>query len=216
MKRLLLDTSTQALIIILLDDNEVIDYVFKIVERNHSTILMPNISEILEKNNLKIKDIDEIIVGNGPGSYTGIRIGVTVAKTLSYTLNIPLKKVSTLKLLSVSLFEEAKFIGSLIDARRKNVFAALYKVNGGRLETVLEDKLYNYQSFLAKVIELTGNKDTFLISNDKLQNENDNFRFLKDVFNPKMVKYLDFETVEEIHSFVPNYQRMTEAEMNLK
>ena len=100
MKKLLIDTSSDALIILLFHDFEVIDYVFKMVKRDHSSVLMPNIDNLLIRNKLKIKEIDEVIVGYGPGSYTGVRIGVTVAKTLSYALKIPLKKVSSLQIMS--------------------------------------------------------------------------------------------------------------------
>jgi|SRR5690554_4949042 len=218
MKRLLIDTSTQALIIVLLDDFEVMDYIFKIVNRDHSTVLMPNIKNIIEKNNLDIKKIDEVIVGDGPGSYTGIRIGVTAAKTLSYALNIPLSKVSTLKLMSMSLADEAKYIAPIIDARRGNVFAGLYKVENNNLEIVLEDNLYNFNYFQNKIKKITGNSVVPFISNDDLVLNYDSFSFniFNNVFNPSLIKYLEFEHVKEPHKLVPNYKRLTEAEINLK
>lgn len=214
MKKLLIDTSSDALIILLFSDNEVIDYVFKMVKRDHSSVLMPNIDNLLSRNQVKIKDINEIIVGYGPGSYTGIRIGVTVAKTLSYTLNLSLKKISSLKIMAISLIDQAKYIAPMIDARRGNVFAALYKVEKNKLKVVLEDNLYNYLSFQEEVLELTKNEKLYYISNNKFV-ETDAILLLEDVFNPKLFKYMEYEEVDNIHTFVPNYLRKTEAEMNL-
>jgi tRNA threonylcarbamoyladenosine biosynthesis protein TsaB len=59
---------------------------------------MPLIKEILDTNNIGVKDLNEILVVNGPGSFTGVRIGVTIAKTLAYTLNIPIKTITSLEM----------------------------------------------------------------------------------------------------------------------
>lgn len=215
MKKLLIDTSSDALIILLFHDFEVIDYVFKMVKRDHSSVLMPNIDNLLIRNKLKIKEIDEVIVGYGPGSYTGVRIGVTVAKTLSYALKIPLKKVSSLQIMSASLIDKAKYIAPMIDARRGNVFSSLYKVENNKLQVVLEDKLYPFLSFHDEVLRLTNNENLYYISINQFVDMDVNFVLLDDVFNPQLFKYLDFIQVDNIHPFVPNYLRKTEAEMKL-
>ena len=86
----------------LLKDDEVINHEIKESINSHSIYTMPIIKELLDNNNLTTKDLKEIEVVNGPGSFTGVRIGVTIAKTLSYTLNIPIKTISSLECYALS------------------------------------------------------------------------------------------------------------------
>ncbi len=71
-------------------------------EYSHSIYTMPMIASLFDDNNLDIKDLEKIIVVNGPGSFTGIRIGLSIAKTISYALNIPIKTISSLKAYLIS------------------------------------------------------------------------------------------------------------------
>ena len=71
-------------------------------ECSHSIYTMPMIASLFDDNNLNIKDLEKIIVVNGPGSFTGIRIGLSIAKTISYALNIPIKTISSLKAYLIS------------------------------------------------------------------------------------------------------------------
>ena len=94
---LLLDTHNDKLTIIIYKDDKVLDMISKNDTKNHSEIFMPLLISLLEKNKMSIHDINEIIAIVGPGSFTGIRLGVTVAKTLAYTLNIPIKTLTSLE-----------------------------------------------------------------------------------------------------------------------
>ncbi len=220
MKKLLIDTSTQALILILSEELHVIDYLIDEVIKDHSSKLMPSIDLLLKRNKIDIQEIEEIIVANGPGSYTGVRIGVTVGKTLSYALNATLLKISTLKLMSANYMHQAKYIVPLIDARRGNVFAALYEVEQNKLQPILEDKLYSYLD-LIKLIKSHVKEDVLFVGIDalKLSVCDEQFHyaqtFIED-FNPNLIMSLDFEQVPDLHAFVPNYKRLAEAEINLK
>ncbi|HEY8364844.1 MAG TPA: tRNA (adenosine(37)-N6)-threonylcarbamoyltransferase complex dimerization subunit type 1 TsaB [Haloplasmataceae bacterium] len=220
MKRLLIDTSTQALILILANDQDVIDYLFENIERDHSTRLMPCIESIFVKNNVSVKDINEILVSYGPGSYTGIRIGVVVAKALCYALNIPLKYISTLRLMSASLKNKAKYIVPMIDARRGNVFASLYRVENNELINIISDDLYPYEKLLSDIKKYTQNDDIYFVSNKfpdyVIKDEKLHYELLIDHFDPQLLIQEKFINVDNLHFFVPNYKRLTEAEMNLK
>ena len=220
MKKLLIDTSTNSLVIILIDNDFVIDYIFEMIEKDHSRILMPKIAGLLQRNSLDINDIGGIIVANGPGSYTGLRIGVTVAKTLSYTLKLPLYKISTLRLMSASFINQAKYLVPLIDARRKNVFSCLFKVENNKLVLILDEKLYCYEVLLTLVKQHVKQEKVCFITDkaNDLYIENEQFQvnLLQDYFNPQLISNLAFIPVTNIHSFVPDYKRQTEAEMNLK
>lgn len=78
--------------------------------KSHSVILVPTIEEILKENKLDTKDLNEIIVVNGPGSFTGVRLGITVAKTLAYTLNIPIKTITSLEAIAIGIEEPNKIV----------------------------------------------------------------------------------------------------------
>ncbi len=97
MKTLFIDTHLNDIIVILLDNGKPVDKREVINKKNNSEFIFPAIKELIEGQKL-----DEIIVVNGPGSFTGVRLGVTIAKTLSYTLNIPIKTISSLEVSSIS------------------------------------------------------------------------------------------------------------------
>ena len=97
MNTLLLDTHLNDILVYLLEDGKVVDKVEVINKKNNSELLFPSVKKILDKYS-----IDEIIVITGPGYFTGVRLGVTIAKTLAYTLNIPIKCVTSLEASAVS------------------------------------------------------------------------------------------------------------------
>jgi len=120
---------------------------------------MPMIKEILETNNLTTKDLNQIEVVNGPGSFTGVRLGVTIAKSLSYTLNIPIKTITSLHAISLSA-DYGKKVVTLRDI--KGVYYGLFDENNNLLEPLnyLNNKEFtefiennNYQNILIEGIE---------------------------------------------------------------
>ena len=96
MYTLFIDTHSEKLLIGLLKDDKVLEEVSK-KEKSHSEHIMPTIETVLENNGVDVKDINKIIVINGPGSFTGVRLGVTIAKTLAYTLNATIYPISSLE-----------------------------------------------------------------------------------------------------------------------
>lgn len=97
MRTLYIDTHLNDLNIILFDNNEIVKEEHVINERNNSTLLMPSIAKVIDN-----EEFDEILVINGPGSFTGVRLGVTVAKTLAYTMNKKIKAISYLDAMHAS------------------------------------------------------------------------------------------------------------------
>ena len=122
---LFLDTSSKKLVVALVKDNEVISLVEKETLNDHSKYLVPIIDEELNKNNLDIKDVNKIYVIKGPGSFTGTRIAVTVAKTLSYALNIPLVSISSLKQY-VFEYENQDYYAVILKDKGDNAYFGLY------------------------------------------------------------------------------------------
>ena len=96
MNTLFISTFDKLITIALLKNGKLIDKLELVSNKNHSEFVMNMINDILNNNNIDTSFLNEIIVVNGPGSFTGVRIGVIIAKTLAYTLNIPIKTITSL------------------------------------------------------------------------------------------------------------------------
>src|SRR3954451_3344025 len=100
---------------------------------------MPAIETLLKDCETTPSELDKIVVAKGPGSYTGVRIGVTIAKTLAWTLKIPLSGVSSLEVLAANGRYFDGLISPLFDARRGQLYTGLYEMEKDSLKTVIED-----------------------------------------------------------------------------
>jgi len=140
---LCLETSTEVCSAAIVDDGIVTDFREDISGQNHSKLLTVFIAQLLESNHLKVSDLNAVAVSEGPGSYTGLRIGVSVAKGFCYAACIPLIAISPLEAMASHVIENTSdyqleiqprdlFI-PMIDARRMEVFTAIYDKN---LQTV--------------------------------------------------------------------------------
>lgn len=218
-----MDTSNQGMVLCLADNKQLIGTYLSANQKNHSTTLMPGIEFLMAENNKKPKDLTSIIVAEGPGSYTGLRIGVTTAKTLAWTLGIDLLAVSSLAVIAASYQEQDGLIIPLINARRGNVYSGAYKWQEGQLIQVIEDQHTELVAWLESLLErkepiiLTGidvlafeaeikELDSPFIQCD-LESYNqvlDGRAFLK---LDKLAK-----KVTSIEDFVPNYLKRVEAE----
>ncbi len=110
MYKLYIDTHLEVITIILLKDDKIIVKKELVSSLNHSVNVMPLLDLVLKENNIKINDIKELMVVNGPGSFTAVRIGVSIAKTLAYILDIPIKVISSLMLLALSVEDKDKIV----------------------------------------------------------------------------------------------------------
>ncbi len=196
LKRLVIDSATKFLYIALFDGEVCLTDFYEEGHNDHSVKLMSEIENIFLANGLKVKDLDEIIVGVGPGSYTGLRIGVVVAKMFGWNNDITVKTVSSLALIASS-YSGDKLILPEIDARRGNSFLGLYKNDGKGLKLVKNEELHNldeYKELIKKEYEVVsfGKPDIIKLLHSNLLTE-----------------------VKDIHSLNPNYLRITEAERNL-
>ena len=160
MKTLFISTYNENIIIGLLENSKLLKEKRKESEKSHSIYLIPMIEEILKEENISLNDINEIIVINGPGSFTGIRLGITVAKTLAFTLNIPIKTITSIEAISASNEQKDKII--------------TIKDNKGYYFGIFNDnKLVQEMSYLKETdfIEFIKNRDEIIISNNKLDLE---------------------------------------------
>ncbi len=146
MVTLALDTATDYLVITLSREGEVLAEVFSHSPRAHQEKLFPALDDLLKKNELSIGEIELLVVGVGPGSYTGMRVGVSAVKGISFALGLPVVGVCTLRAIAHTLFREGKVIIPVLDAKRGEVYYAAYKGSGA--EEVLSPRAGKKEEFL--------------------------------------------------------------------
>ncbi|MFP4478189.1 MAG: tRNA (adenosine(37)-N6)-threonylcarbamoyltransferase complex dimerization subunit type 1 TsaB [Candidatus Izemoplasmatales bacterium] len=195
-KRLIIDTASKYIYLSLVIDDEEVDSVYQAGDNDHSVTLMPLLREMLDKASLELKDLDQVIVGVGPGSYTGVRIGVTVAKMVAYLNDIKVSKISSLALMASH--SDKEYVLPLIDARRGNAFMAFLKQDNQQMTYLTQDILMNIETFKSKRDE-----EYEVVESGQPQIE-------------KILKSSLLEEVNNVHELVPNYLQVTEAERNLK
>jgi len=124
-----IETSTKICSVALSDDERLIACLDRSEGMNHTAVLAPMIRDILQSAAIKPSDLGAIAVSSGPGSYTGLRVGSSTAKAMSYSLNIPLISIPTLAALAWAGFQkhpEANYVLPMLDARRNEVYLTLY------------------------------------------------------------------------------------------
>ena len=128
---LIIDSAFEQCVVALSNNEEVIAHEESIVQKDHASFLQPAIKKVCDTASLNLSSIDAIAVVNGPGSYTGLRVGLASAKGIAYVLNKPLLLLNTLDVLAFALQKESSLKTNIlfcpmIDARRMEVFTALY------------------------------------------------------------------------------------------
>ena len=212
MKLLAFDTSNQALSLAVLEDEHLLAQTTLNIKKNHSITLMPAIDFLMNSLDMKPTDLDRILVAQGPGSYTGLRMAVATAKTLAHTLKIELVGVSSLLALVPEQVEG--LVIPIMDARRNNVYAGFYQ-SGQAVRP--EDHLP-----LAEVLEIAGaaNQPVTFVGETTAFAEQ-----IKDALPQAAIQSTLPDAVaigrlgldlpaQSIHDFVPNYLKRVEAEEN--
>jgi tRNA threonylcarbamoyladenosine biosynthesis protein TsaB len=147
MYSLYIDTHDTEIVIGLYKDGNILDSRTKPSTRNHSDFTMPLVKEILDSNNIKVNDLNEILVVNGPGSFTGVRIGVTIAKTLAYTLNIPIKTITSLEMYACGTNDMDKKIVIIRDV--KGVFYGLFDKDNNQIGELEYKSNADFEEFVS-------------------------------------------------------------------
>ena len=202
MRVLYIDTSSDYLYSGIVVDDKLVSEVKEKYEKDLSKEALPRIIELFDKANITPKDIDKIIVVNGPGSFTGIRIGITIAKTIAWALNINITPISGLTAMAISCNTNT-YKMPLIDARRGYVYGAIYDKDNNK---VIEDSHIYLQDLLDKSKDL----DIEVITNNDL-----NLSIKKESYDPdilKIVKYYEKSDGINPHLVNPIYLKKTEAE----
>ena len=191
MRTLILDSATNKLYVSLVIDGNVVYETYTSSEKGHAKTIMVEIDLACKAGNIELAKIDNVVVGIGPGSYTGVRMAVTVGKMLAtMSDSIKLYTISTLVLMASGM--EGKVL-STIDARRGNCFGCVYDNGAGSF-------VQNEGMYERAVLEETGF--------DSKVDENE--------YKVDALRVIELSTlVDEPRTVVPNYLRDTEAERNL-
>ena len=161
MKILALESSAKAASVALCENGVLVSQAYQASGLTHSRTLLPMAEALLRNLDLTLADLDGIAVAKGPGSFTGIRIGVSAVKGLAFTDNKPVYGISTLEAMAFSAAVEGYIICPVMDARCRQVYTAMFEVVDGKLTRVSEDAPLRLEE-LEKVLEEKHKKVLFL------------------------------------------------------
>ena len=211
MKVLAFDTSSKALSLAILEDKQVLAETMINIKKNHSITLMPAIDFLMGSLDWTPKDLDRIVVAQGPGSYTGLRIAVATAKTLAHTLNIELVGMSSL--LALVPRQQEGLLVPLMDARRNNVYAGFYE----NAKPVMPEAHLSFAEVLEKVtdaeqVTFVGEVGPFV---EQIQEQLPQASYQESLPNAANLALWAWDKkADSLHDFVPNYLKRVEAEEN--
>jgi len=151
MKILAIDTSTDYLSLAVLDNGKVLAKFHQKTSMRHSILLVPTIDKMLKRARLKVKDIDCFAISIGPGSFTGLRIGVTVIKGLAYALKKPVVAVPTLDVIAWNAQNFKGMICPVLDARKNKVYACIYRSDENAVKKISKYLLLPLEELLKKI-----------------------------------------------------------------
>ncbi len=205
---LFLDTSSNLLKVSLVNNDKLLYDKELTTKNDHSSFLLPCIRDAFQKNNIKYTDLDRIIVGIGPGSFTGTRISITVAKTYAYLNNIPIIPISSLEMMIYGV-ENYDYYVPLIEDKNNNVFFGIYDSQRKR---VYDDSYKNIDDLYEILSNYNGK--IALISGNKKYDKYDTFD--KKIDSIKISENILINNSEiNPHILKPNYIKKIEVESKL-
>lgn len=206
---LFFDTSSDLLKVSLIKDDKIIFDKELHTKNDHSSYLVPTIDEAFKSNNIDFKELDEIIVGNGPGSFTGTRISIAVAKTYAFSFNIPVYMISSLEELIYDN-DGYDFYVPIIEEKKDNLYFSIFDKDKKR---VMYDTYSSTEYMYKKLEELDGKILLISLSNK----EYEKYDTVKASINAlNIMKNIDVNN-EKVnpHLLKPNYIKKIEAEAKL-
>ncbi len=230
MKILSIDTSSNICGVSILEDNKLICNLDIATDRTHSENLMPMIEETFSKTNLTLKDINLIVCDIGPGSFTGIRIGIATVKAFADSLGIPCIGISSLEALSYNS-QDSKVVCSILDCKNDNCYFALYENNGDYFECLIEPQAEGLESTLAILksytednfenVEITFVGDGAIVFENKIKETFENAKFANsNVLNSYNLGFCGFQKYRNGYDFekevLPLYLKKPQAQRQLE
>ena len=227
MKILAVDTSATAASVAIAEENKLIGEFSIDTALTHSRTLMPMLEQLLKNTGSTIDDIEALAVNAGPGSFTGVRIGVAAVKGLAFSKNLPCVSVSTLHSMAYNMLGCDCIVCAVMDARCSQVYNALFRVGGEKVTRLTEDRALSLsdlkqelKSIKEKII-LVG--DGAVLCSNYLGKELDNVvlaPFNKRVQTASSVAYAAFEKLKQgekltAQQLMPVYLRLPQAQREL-
>ena len=214
MKILSLSTSSNIATVAISEDVNCIKELNINVPKTHSETLVPLIDKLLKDTNLKLSDVNLIACDIGPGSFTGIRIGISTVKAISQSLNIPIVEVSSLEALAYNVVSTSENICALIDARNNQVYCGIFDKNYNLLNNYIADDINTVLEITKKYGNTLFVGDGALIHKDLLNLAEFNYENVIHSKNLAKCAYNKFENnnIKTADSITPLYLRKSQAE----
>ncbi len=157
MKILSVDTSATAASVAISEENKLIGESFINTNLTHSQTLVPMIEQLLKNTKTGVDEIDCIAVNSGPGSFTGVRIGVAAVKGLAFANNTPCISVSTLYSMAYNMIGKSCTVCSVMDARCSQVYNALFKVSQNKVIRLCDDRAFSMSDLKSELTQIDDN-----------------------------------------------------------
>lgn len=218
MKILAIDTSSKICSTAILEDENVIDINNLDDGKTHSENLMPLIDELLKRNNLKVSDINMISCSVGPGSFTGIRIGISSIKAIAEVLNVKVASVTSLETLAKNVENSEEIIVSLIDARNNQVYCGIFDNNYNKKQEYIADDINKIIEILKQYKNITFVGDGSILHKELLKENLSNISFVENneqsASNVGKIGYKKFleNNLYDADTIIPMYLRKSQAE----
>lgn len=225
MRILGIDTSTMAASVAVIEDNQLVcEYTIN-TKKTHSQKLMSMIENMLKESDLNINDIDLIGICVGPGSFTGLRIGMATAKAIAHVNNIPIVGVTSLEMLADNMNLCDKKICSILDAQRNQVYTAKFEYIGNRLVQINDTDILEIDKLIN---EISSSEDDYILIGEAVYKYEEKLKDIENISIPSpshnvtkasslcsiaLEKYNQGENIESCYTINPMYIRKSQAEV---
>lgn len=229
MKILAIESATVTASCAISEDDKILGAYSLSHKRTHSEKLMPLIEQLMEDTGTIPQELALIAISKGPGSYTGLRIGAAIGKSMAYALNIPIAGVPTMMAMAANIYDLSACIVPVMDSRGGRVYSGIYRYDDGRLKAVMDQ----FPADIDELISLLNNRGDSIILNgdgsviyeEKLKQELTCPAIiapmsygLLDAGKSALLGYMFWQQGLSIKAdeFFPEYLRLSQAERNKK
>ncbi len=226
MKILAVDTSTKSCSVAIVDNENLLAELTLVIEDTNNRHLMDMVDKAVKLSGITCSMLDGFAVIKGPGTFTGLRIGISTVKGLAFALNKPVAGISSLEALAMQVYPFPDFICSLLDARRNEVYYAGYQFQNGRLIKIMKEQVARPERLsdsLKKVSLFVGNGGVVYKKTiqDKMGDQACFATPGQNVIKASTVAFLGLtrfikQDEDNVHALVPDYIRQSDAELNFK
>lgn len=231
MRILAFDSTATAASVAICDDGKVLTEFFVNAGLTHSRTLVPMLDAALKNTDSDLRSVDALAISNGPGSFTGVRIGVAVAKGIAFAENLSCFEISPLEAMAYNLVLTDCLVCSVMDARCAQVYNGLFEIKYGEVHRLCDDRALAIADLKAELVEKYSDKRIILVgdgadlcfkefidTNLSVELAPDALRFQKasSVAAAAFDKMNKGEKPKEAGALLPAYLRLSQAERELK